>query len=375
MANMYTALARYQERYAPVGLLPAYCGAGVCCVLVWVISTPLRNVGWAFGAQVWRVACLNGSLCACANTTQCCSIARCESCKALRTYMLSGVPSSRYPCASSKTRKSAMATTDGCCISGGLPLTLRSMSTAHSVACYAKATRAAAAQSRRRAFEGFHVAWIVTKFVISLAFFAPMAAFDLLEFALLGTVGVAVALVTLNVANYVLEWTSYGPPVTVLIVTAGVVTHIWRGCDNQKDADEFSPTGMIILGLKNLRARAAERERSEKESLQQPRGSDAAEDQTTYADARDGVEVTIDEEAPPRAPAAISVEFRAAQERSTLLRLELARLPEVRRGRRTCSRGGCPVPGYTDPMPGIGAADSRVGWSAEMATSYEGYRW
>ncbi|EGZ21871.1 hypothetical protein PHYSODRAFT_345757 [Phytophthora sojae] len=257
MANMYAALARYQERYAPVELLPAYCGAGVCCVLVWVISMPLRNVGWAFGAQVWRVACLNGSLC--------------NACLCQYNAVLLNREEERY---------------------GDYGPMLHKWWFAAYSTFYANlpdlGTR------RRRALEGFHVAWIVTKFVISLAFFAPMAAFYLLEFALLGTVGVAVAL---------------------------------------KDTDEFSPTGMIILGLKDLRARAAERDRSEKESLQQLRGSDTAEDQTTDADAVDGVEVTIDEEVPPCAPAAISAEFRAAEERSTLLRLELARHPEVRRGR------------------------------------------
>ncbi|KAE8981851.1 hypothetical protein PF004_g21911 [Phytophthora fragariae] len=40
----------------------AYFRAGVCCVLASVISTPLRNVGWTFAGEVWRVASLNGTI-------------------------------------------------------------------------------------------------------------------------------------------------------------------------------------------------------------------------------------------------------------------------------------------------------------------------
>ncbi|KAG6612669.1 uncharacterized protein IUM83_03310 [Phytophthora cinnamomi] len=302
---MYAALARLQERYAPVELLPAYCGDGICCVFAWVISTPLRNVGWAFGAQVWRVACLNGSLwnaCLCQYNAVLLNREVRELRGAAYVYTIWGalfaVPvrvledeEEHYGVYGRTLHKwwfAAYSTFYAYLPDLGL-------STALSVACYAKATHAAAAQSRGRAFEGLHVAWLVTKFVLSLAFFAPMAAFDLLESALLGAVGVTIALITLNAANYVLDWTPYGPPATVRIVTAGVVTHIWRSFDDQKDTDEFSPTGIIIRGLKDMRARAAERERSETESLQRLRSGGAVDDRATYGDAVDGVEVTIDE--------------------------------------------------------------------------------
>ncbi|KAJ8527389.1 hypothetical protein ON010_g14875 [Phytophthora cinnamomi] len=206
------------------------------------------------------------------------------------------------------------------------------LSTAHSVASYAKTTCAAAAQSRRRAFEGIRVTFLVLKFVLAVGFFAPKTAYDLLEMALLAETGVAIALVLLNIANFVFGWTSLGPPATVLTITVGVVTHVWRCYEVENGLDEYSPAAMIVQGLKDLRTRAAERERSETETLQRLQGEDTIRTPAPFQDATDSVDVVIDDaDTSLCAPAAISVDLRAAAERSALLRLELACHPEVRR--------------------------------------------
>ncbi|KAE9019916.1 hypothetical protein PR003_g14372 [Phytophthora rubi] len=62
MSGFLDSVARWQSTYAPAELLPAYCVTGSGFVFVWVVSTPVRNVGWQFSGEAWRVASLNGAL-------------------------------------------------------------------------------------------------------------------------------------------------------------------------------------------------------------------------------------------------------------------------------------------------------------------------
>jgi hypothetical protein len=109
---------------------------------------------------------------------------------------------------------------------------------------------------------------------------------------------------------------------------------------------------VVLNGLRGLEERAAARELAETASLQLLRGTTTPEIDDVFEDAESDMDETEAVRTPARAPADISAELRAAEERSALLRLGLARHPVVRRGRRTSSRGGCHVPGHVGVVSG-----------------------
>ncbi|KAE8966823.1 hypothetical protein PR001_g28280 [Phytophthora rubi] len=360
MSGFLDALFRWQATYVPAELLPAYCVAGIGFVFVWVVSTPVRNVGWQFSAEVWRVASLNGAL-----WNDCLrhynAVLANPEVRQLRglayVYALRGtifaVPmqvltqnEQKYGDYGRMLRHwwvAAYTTFYEYVPDLGLK-------TARSVNNYARATKDAAVSSRRRIGEALHVTLLICKFVASLAFFLPMALYTVVEYVLLGETGVALAVFVVNLANHYFEWTRWSAPGSVLFVTVGVITHIWRCGSGDTELERLSPTTIVLEGLKEVRERAATRERTETEDLQRLQGpqGEALPSSTGRAEFV-RVEVV---ESPSRAPAAISAELRATEERSALLRLELAQHPDVRRVRRTCSRGGCPVPGQDGVVPG-----------------------
>ncbi|KAE9189448.1 hypothetical protein PF002_g25038 [Phytophthora fragariae] len=346
MSVLLETIARWLQTYVTPELLPAYCCAGVCCVLTWVISTPLRNVGWTFAGEVWRVASLNGTLwndC----LLQYNSVFLNDEVRQLRgvayAYALWGavfaVPmqvladnEQRYGDCGRMLRKWWVAAYE----TYYAYLPDLGLNTACSIRNYALATKDAAVSSRRRAGEVLRIVLLILKFLLALTFFTPMAVYEFVEFVLLGEAGVALALLMMNLINY-FEWTTLGVAASVVYVTIGVVTHIWRGGKGKTDRERLSPTTIIVEGLKEVRERAADRSRTETEDLERLRGADT-EVPPRYYDAHSDAPVIIDD-GPTKAPAAISAELRAAEERSALLRLELAQHPDVRRGRQTRSRG------------------------------------
>ncbi|GMF60752.1 unnamed protein product [Phytophthora fragariaefolia] len=148
----------------------------------------------------------------------------------------------------------------------------------------------------------------------------------------------------MNLVNCYFEWTMLGVAASVGFVTVGVVTHILRSDKNQSDCKRFSPAAIIIEGLKEVRERVTDRSGAETEGLERLRGAGYEVPPRRY-DVHSDAPV-INDKGPSRAPAAISAELRAAEERSILLRHQLSQHPDVHRGRRTLSRGGCPVPGH-----------------------------
>ncbi|GMF21588.1 unnamed protein product [Phytophthora fragariaefolia] len=188
--------------------------------------------------------------------------------------------------------------------------------------------------SRRRTGEVLRVVLLFVKFLLALAFFAPMAVYEFVEFVLLGEASVTLAQLMMNLLNCYFEWTTLGVAASVIFVTLGVVTHLWRCSSGKADRERLSPTAIIVDGLKEVRERAVDRSRTETKGLERLRGA-APEVPPQYYDARVNDPVIIDEGpssfiyiqvkiVKTRAPAAITAELRAAEERSALLRLELA---------------------------------------------------
>ncbi|KAE9023206.1 hypothetical protein PR002_g11764 [Phytophthora rubi] len=238
MSVLLETVARWLRTYATPELLPAYCCTGVCCVLAWVISTPLRNVGWTFAGEVWRVASLNGTL-----WNDCLLQFNCvllfDEVRQLRgvayAHALWGavfaVPmqvladnEQRYGDYGRMLRKWWAAAYE----TYYAYLPDLGLKTACSLRNYVLATKDAAISSRRRAGEALRIVLLILKFLLALAFFAPMAVYELVEFVLLGEAGVVLALLMMNLINYYFEWTTLGAAASVVFVTIGVVTHIWR---------------------------------------------------------------------------------------------------------------------------------------------------
>ncbi|GMF37214.1 unnamed protein product [Phytophthora fragariaefolia] len=159
-----------------------------------------------------------------------------------------------------------------------------------------------------------------------------------------------------------MRWTVWGLPASVMVVTTGIVTHIWRFGKEDSKLDPFAPGTIVLDALDGVRGRALDRHSAEDAYLQRLRGDEIDHN------ASDGVEhqVVVEPDGPKRSPVAISAKLRATEERSATLRRELAQ-HRVHRGRRTLSRGECPVPAYTGCTPGGAVpSSSHNGLSTEL---------
>ncbi|GMF31412.1 unnamed protein product [Phytophthora fragariaefolia] len=310
MSVLLKTIARWLRIYATPELPPAYCCAGVGCVLAWVISTSLRNVGWNFACEVWRVASLNGCLwndC----LLQYNGVLLNDEVRQLRgvayAYALWGAAfalpmqvladnEQRYGDYGGMLRKWWVAAYET--FYAYLPDL--GLNTACSIKNYALATKDAAISSRRRTGEVLRAVLLFVKFLLALAFFTPMAVYEFVDFVLLCEAGVALALLMMYLLNCYFEWTTLGVAASVIFVTLSVVTHLWR-CSRGKAARErLSPTAIIVDGLKEVRERAADRSRTETKGLERLRGA-APEVPPQYYDAHVDNPVIINE-GPSRPP-------------------------------------------------------------------------
>ncbi|GMF49354.1 unnamed protein product [Phytophthora fragariaefolia] len=236
MDELLEIATQWQRTFAPVELLPAYCGVGTCFVLAWVVSTPLRNVDGTFAGEVWRVMSLNGSLWN-DYLHQYNKVLLNSEVRQLRglTYVYApweavfAVPvqvladnEQHYGDYGRMLRKWWIATYTT--FDAFLPDL--GLNTACSVRNCAIATKGAVVACLRRLGEALRVALLVIRFLLALAFFAPMAAYDLVEFAFLGEAGVTLALTALNRTNYIFDWTTMSTPGSVIFVVVGIVAHI-----------------------------------------------------------------------------------------------------------------------------------------------------
>ncbi|KAE8975222.1 hypothetical protein PF011_g24564 [Phytophthora fragariae] len=256
------------------------------------------------------------------------------------------------------------------------------LSTAHSTAKYARASKEASVSSGKRTAEVFRVGFLVALLCVSLLIHLPLAAYNLLELLLLGKVGVALALLSFNCANYYLEWARWGLPASVIMVAVGLTSCIWRMGEADGPLKELTPSALLLQALEGMRTRAEQQQTTELESLRRLQ-ADVLDDLLPFHDALEELPATAVPADRERNPVAISVELRAAEERSAALRQELVQ-HSVRRGRRTVSRGECPAPQFAGPIPAGPRSDSsylqatrdrRPSSRTDLATSYgQGYR-
>ncbi|KAE8909853.1 hypothetical protein PF005_g5842 [Phytophthora fragariae] len=120
------------------------------------------------------------------------------------------------------------------------------LNTSHSTVRYARASKEAGASSERRTAEVFRVGFLVALLCLSLLIQLPLAAYNLLELILLGKVGVALALIAFNCANYYLEWTRWGLPASVIVVATGLTSCIWRMGEDDGPLKELTPSALLL---------------------------------------------------------------------------------------------------------------------------------
>ncbi|KAE9357924.1 hypothetical protein PF008_g2929 [Phytophthora fragariae] len=211
------------------------------------------------------------------------------------------------------------------------------LSTVPSTARYARTSKEVGASSGRRTAEVFRVGFLVALLCVSLLIHLPLAAYNLLELLLLGKVGVALALLSFNCANYYLEWTRWGLPASVVVIAAGLTSCIWRVGEADGPLKELTPSALLLQALEGMRTRAEQRQTTELESLRRLQ-ADVLDDLLPFHDALEELPATAVPADRERNPVAISAELRAAKARRATLRQELVQ-HSVRRGRRTVSRG------------------------------------
>jgi len=198
-----------------------------------------------------------------------------------------------------------------------------------------------------------------------------MALFDLLEFITLGTAGLTVALVVVNALNLLLNWASWLIAATGSIVVIGVLTHGWRFSSESGHLKRAAPR--MAKALKSVRrevVRCNRREAACLASLKNPEGEPVEDDYFREAASvrqssptrRRHVGSKSTPTIAPRSDTRPPVGERA-YENVTLSDDELHVVKYLRdlehgrvgRGRPTCGRGVCPVPGNIAGEPAYSA--------------------
>ncbi|KAJ8524312.1 hypothetical protein ON010_g16805 [Phytophthora cinnamomi] len=225
-----------------------------------------------------------------------------------------------------------------------------------------------------------------------------MGLYDLLEFSFCGIPGVVTLLASLNLLNYMFRWTSWGLEVTISVGFAGLLSHGWRLVDGDGRLKELVPGFLLGKAWESVQQRADARDQSETASLmklQDPGVDEQADFPSTGVDAGLLASLHASHGGDVLPNCAVPVDFTRADVElaNTLTELaarataltEMAAQAQlrVRRGRRTSSRGECPVPGNLGDIPrgtSLGLDSERpaprppgVTLARPMATATDGY--
>ncbi|POM74057.1 Hypothetical protein PHPALM_9036, partial [Phytophthora palmivora] len=339
--------------YARFELLPVYIGA----VIAWIVTTPLRDVVWTFFTEVWRVTRLNGGMWL-DYTSRYQEVLRNPSLRQLHGLAYGYALWSTFFAVPVKSWWLAFQVTFG---EYGPDLVLE---TCASVERYCVAWKEGCANAWRRVYGGVQgLCWaaIVT---LSMIIHVPMLLFDVLEFVLCGAKGVVVALVVLNASSYYWGWTIQGLLIMQIMGVIGLATHGWHHGDRDGRLRKIAPRGIIEDAFDSAQRNASERYRAEQDSILRVKKPVVRTRVRLPVEDEVGASLSSDEE--PDKDSRISVPARAQcslvpgdfTDSDTYMVERLRGLADevqhgVLRGRRTSSRGECPVPENKRVIPAV----------------------
>lgn len=342
-------------------LYPVYVALVVIAITVWVVTTPIRNVGWSLCAAVCEIGWQHAKL----------------SAQVIEGYLtvakdegLRARPSSEYlwllfegfftvPMAILKREGDTYGPYGRLAFKGWdfaheywcvfLPDTAHSLWT--STGLYAYGTLKSCVDSYHRA-EGITcgVFWIVL-LSGAVCIYVPLTFLRILEILLFGWRGVLVLIGLLKLTDWIWSWGWWINYVTASGVVLMALLATVQELEIGDKLDKVSPTVVAQAGWAQVQADAALRRREESSTLRSLRSAprDPVDEQGV-------LDIAVDEQsATPtegeRSPAAIQAELRQSQQRVEQLQVEFEANSEVRRGRQTASRGECPAAGTVVTVP------------------------
>lgn len=342
-------------------LYPVYAALVLATVILWVVTTPLRNVGWTLAAGLCEL-CLKHAKLSAIIMEGYLAIAKDDGLRArppgdylwLLYESLFKVPMGilerdreDYGLYGTLAFMGWDFAHEYWCVY--LPDTAQSLWT--SADRYARATLRSSVNSYRRA-EGLvsGAFWVVMLF-LSVCVYVPLTALRVLEVVLCGWRGVFILLSLLKVTDWIWSWgwwVNYVVTSGILVLAAlATVQELKIG----EELDKVSPAVVAQAGWSQIQSDAAKRRNEERSTLRELRRVKPAEEV--------GVIDFPQEESQPetcipceRSPAAIQAELRQSLQRSEQLREEFEANSAVRRGRLNSSRGECPAPGTGGDVPG-----------------------
>lgn len=338
---------------------PVYAALMLATVITWVVTTPLRNVGWTLGASLCELGLKHATLSA--------QIVEGYLAVAKDEGLRSKPPGDYVWLVYESFFKVPMSILDRDSEAYGLygRLAFKGWDFAHEYWCvylpdttqtlwtsagrYARGTlRSCVASYRRADGLAYGVFWVVM-LICAVCVYVPLTLLRVLEVILCGWRGVLVLLSLLKVSDWIWSWgwwVNYLVAAGVLLITALATVHELR---IGEELDKVSPAVVAQAGWSQVQADAARRRIEERSTLRELRGDKPVEE----VGALDSPEEPQPEMSIPceRSPAAIQAELRQSQQRTEQLREEFEANSAVRRGRLNSSRGECPAPGNGGGVP------------------------
>lgn len=331
-------------------LLPIYTALVVGTVLVWVVTTPVRNVCWALTASVAAVCWMHFEL-ALKIAEGYVSLAKDEQMRALRSgeYVwtlyeaLFTVPMAvidndreKYGAYGSLAFKGWDFLREFWCVY--LPDTTQML--VDSSCLYALGWLRACVASYHRA-EGVvcGLFWAVM-LLLAVCVYVPLTVLRVLEVLFRGWKGVVVVLVFVNAAGWFYEWGQWVVYITAVGVILMVAQLVIKEPRVGEELDKISPKYVAQWGWKQVVTDAHDRREKEQRELsvltgvpEHPQDLERQDKSAHESIASEG-----------RSPSAIQAEIRQQRQRMAVLEREYKETVKVRRGRLNSSRGGCPAP-------------------------------
>lgn len=335
-------------------LFPVHVTLMVGAVLAWVITTPVRNVGWALvtnvGALCWKhielaLRVAEGYVTTIKNeelrTLQAGEYVW-ALCEAVFVVPMEVIDANRseYGAYGDLAYKGWDFQRELWCVY--IPDTLQQL---YSSSCrYACGWLTACVASYRRAQGLVSGTFWVVMLLSAVGLYIPLTLLRVLEVVLRGWKGVMAIVLLADTSCWAYGWGGWIPFVTAAGIVLAVAMLVIKELQVGAKLDKVAPNRVARHGWNRVLSDAKDRRKREQRALQDLAGEGELPQGATDRKER-GVAVNAPEE---RSPCAIQAEIRQQKQRVELLEQEYQENVRVRRGRLNLSRGGCPAPGCGD---------------------------
>lgn len=331
-------------------LVPVHVALVVGAVLAWVVTTPLRDVGWTLMANLcalcWKHVELSLRV-----AEGYVAVIKDDELRALQTgeYLWALFEAIfAVPMEVIEARKEEYGAYGVLAFKGWdflrelwcvyVPDTLQQLCS--SSCCYAWGWLNACVASYRRAHGLVSGAFWAIMLVLAVCVYVPLTVLRVLEVLLRGWKGVLITLLLVNMAGWYYQWGVWVSYFTVVGVVLAVILVVLKEFGVGEKFDKIAPGRVAKRGWKHVRDEARTRRAEERTALRELRGGTECSPTPTGKEDQGTASPAL----PERSPSAIQAELRQQKQRVEELEREYKRNERIRRGRLNLRRGECPAP-------------------------------